>query len=67
MNNGYEFFAEVYDELTGNVDYEKRGHYFHKIMLDNNKKDGILVDLACGTGSLSEYFARLNYDVVGVD
>ena len=67
MNNGYEFFAEVYDELTGNVDYEKRGRYFHKIMLDNNKKDGILVDLACGTGSLSEYFARLNYDVVGVD
>lgn len=67
MNNGYEFFAGVYDELTGNVDYKKRGDYFHKIMLKNGKKDGIVVDLACGTGSLSEYFARLNYDVVGID
>lgn len=67
MNNSYDFFAQVYDDLTNNVDYNKRGAYFHKIMLNNGKNEGILVDLACGTGSLSEYFARLNYDVIGID
>lgn len=63
----YENFAPFYDELTGNIDYEKRGHYFHSIMKRYQKEKGILLDLACGTGSLSEFFARLNYDVVGVD
>lgn len=63
----YETFAGFYDELTGNVDYDKRGSYFLEIMKQHRKTDGILVDLACGTGTLSEFFARLNYDVIGVD
>lgn len=63
----YVAFAECYDELTGNVDYEKRGQYFHTILKKYGKEKGILLDLACGTGSLSEFFARLNYDVIGVD
>lgn len=63
----YENFAPFYDELTGNIDYEKRGAYFHSIMKRHHKEKGILLDLACGTGSLSEFFARLNYDVIGVD
>lgn len=66
MSN-YENFADSYDILTSNVDYEKRGAYFHEILVQNHVPEGILVDLACGTGSLSEYFARLNYDVIGVD
>lgn len=65
--SSYESFAGSYDILTGNVDYQKRGEYFHNIFLQYGKKSGILVDLACGTGSLSEFFARLNYDVIGVD
>lgn len=65
--NSYGQFAFSYDALTQNVDYEKRGAYFHQIMLAHHKTDGILVDLACGTGSLSEFFARLNYDVIGID
>jgi ubiquinone/menaquinone biosynthesis C-methylase UbiE len=65
--NSYGEFAFSYDMLTQNVDYEKRGSYFHQIMLQYHKTEGILVDLACGTGSLSEYFARLNYDVIGID
>lgn len=64
---GYQAFAGYYDELTGNVDYEKRGCYFWDIMKQHRKTSGILVDLACGTGTLSEFFARLNYDVIGVD
>lgn len=65
--SSYEAFAGCYDELTGNVDYEKRGEYFKRILHSYKKDSGILLDLACGTGSLSEYFAKENYDVIGVD
>lgn len=65
--SSYEYFAGCYDVLTGNVDYERRGEYFHQLMVEYGKTTGILVDLACGTGSLSEFFARLSYDVIGVD
>lgn len=65
--NSYDGFANSYDLLTSNVDYQKRGNYFHQILLQHGKQSGILLDLACGTGTLSEFFARLNYDVIGVD
>ncbi len=66
--SGYSVFARYYDELTANIDYKKRAEYFHKIIgkfksTDNN----ILLDLACGTGSISEEMAKLGYDVIGVD
>lgn len=67
MGTNYENFAASYDQLTANVDYEARGRYFHSILLQYGKEGGILLDLACGTGTLSEYFAGLGYDVIGVD
>ena len=66
--SGYSVFARYYDELTANIDYRKRGEYFHEIIKKfKTTKENILLDLACGTGSISEVMARLNYDVVGVD
>jgi len=68
MNDNYSNFARYYDILTSNIDYPKRGAYFHEVIsryktADNN----ILLDLACGTGSVSEVMAGLGYDVIGVD
>ncbi|MGN0612334.1 MAG: class I SAM-dependent DNA methyltransferase [Porcipelethomonas sp.] len=68
MNNSYGIFAEFYDELTENVDYRRRGEYFSSLIEKHGgKKNGVLLDLACGTGTLSEYFDSLGYDVIGVD
>ena len=64
---GYEAFASVYDALTGNVDYETLGAYLCDLLAANGVGRGILLDLACGTGTLSELFARRGYDVIGVD
>ena len=30
--SGYSAFARYYDELTANIDYKKRGEYFHAII-----------------------------------
>lgn len=66
--SGYSTFARFYDKLTANIDYQKRGEYFHKIIMKfKTTKENILLDLACGTGSISEVMAGLGYDVIGVD
>lgn len=66
--SGYSVFARYYDDLTANIDYRKRGEYFHDIIERfKTTKENILLDLACGTGSISEVMAGLGYDVVGVD
>ena len=64
---GYEDFAFVYDALTDNVDYESMGAYLCGLLAEHGVSSGILLDLACGTGTLSALFARRGYDVVGVD
>lgn len=68
MNNSYGIFASVYDLLTENVEYEKRAKYIDNIIKKfGGKENGILLDLACGTGTLSEIFSGLGYDVIGID
>ncbi|HBB72445.1 MAG TPA: class I SAM-dependent methyltransferase [Ruminococcus sp.] len=65
---GYSVFARYYDELTANIDYRSRAEYFHSIIKHfRETPGGILLDLACGTGSISQEMAVLGYDVIGVD
>lgn len=65
---GYSVFARYYDDLTANIDYIKRAEYFDAIIQKfKTTKENILLDLACGTGSISEEMAKLGYDVIGVD
>lgn len=66
--SGYSVFSKYYDVLTENIDYAERAEYFEKLIRRfGGKAGGILLDLACGTGSLSEEMAKLGYDVIGVD
>ena len=63
----YACFSKFYDTLTSNIPYHSRGDYLHAIFQKNPPPGPILLDLACGTGSLSEVMASLSYDVIGVD
>lgn len=68
MMTGYSTFARYYDSLTANIDYKKRAGYFHEIIKRYKNTEGtILLDLACGTGTISEEMAKIGYDVIGVD
>ena len=63
----YDNFSRFYDLLTDNVEYEKRADYFCRLLSLCGIKDGILLDLACGTGSISVEMAKRGFDVIGVD
>lgn len=63
----YSSFASVYDALTVNVDYKKRADYICDILKDYKITEGLLLDLACGTGSLSVEFSKRGFEVIGTD
>jgi len=63
----YGAFADVYDALTGNVDYPARAAYITRLLASYGVRDGLLLDLACGTGSLSVEFSRRGFEVIASD
>ena len=65
-NNGYGRFALFYDSLM-QADYDKISNRIDSLVMEFYNKRGILLDLACGTGTLCEKMAKMGYDVVGVD
>ena len=65
--SGYGNFASVYDQLITGVDYRQIGEYFDACIRKAGGRKGILLDLGCGTGSLSMVMDELGYDVIGVD
>lgn len=67
MNNSYLTFARYYDTLTQNINYTDIANYFYDILCCNDVKDGILLDLACGTGTMCELMFDKGYEIIGVD
>lgn len=65
---GYEdTFARFYDSLTADVDYRARGSFLKKLAKRHGGGFRLVLDLACGTGSLAVELARLGAEVIAVD
>ena len=60
-------FARVYDKFTDDSDLNARAEYLHSLLRSYGVAGGILLDLACGTGRLSEAFLQKGFDVIAVD
>ncbi len=76
----YQDFAAVYDELMDDTPYEKWGERIDSLIKkygvskpERNVEEvlaserNLVVDLGCGTGTLTELMYQKGYDMIGVD
>jgi SAM-dependent methyltransferase len=63
----YSSFAQVYDLFMDNVPYETWADRIEEILKRYGMKDGILLDLGCGTGKLTRLMEEKGFDMIGVD
>ena len=63
----YTGFAAVYDTFMDNVPYREWGEYIHSMLCEKGVKDGLVLDLGCGTGTMTEILAGYGYDMIGAD
>lgn len=64
----YNYFAYRYDELTENVDYDAGSDYISGFLNEQGiGEDSTLLDLACGTGTMSLLLKNRGYRVTGMD
>lgn len=65
--DAYTGFAEVYDLFMDNIPYEEWCGYVTGLLRERGIEDGLVLDLGCGTGTLTELLAQKGYDMIGVD
>lgn len=63
----YTALAEIYDEFMDNIEYEKMADRMEEILKREEISDGLLLDLGCGTGTITECMAAKGYDMTGID
>ena len=63
----YSGFAKVYDLFMDNIPYEEWTDYVKALLSEEGVTEGILLDLGCGTGSVTELLAKEGFDMIGID
>ena len=63
----YEKFAQVYDLFMDNIDYEEWADYITDHLKKYGIEDGLVLELGCGTGTMTGLLADKGYDMIGVD
>lgn len=67
MYEAYSTFASVYDKFMDNVPYKEWADNVAGILGENGIDEGIVLDLGCGSGTITELLAEKGYDMIGVD
>lgn len=65
--DAYTSFASVYDTFMDNIPYEEWAEYLIQLLKEYNINGGLVLDLGCGTGNMTELLAEAGYDMIGVD
>lgn len=65
--SAYGSFAYVYDIFMDNVNYRKWADYIIETLKQEQIEDGLVLELGCGTGTVTEMLADAGYDMIGID
>lgn len=63
----YTAFAKIYDEFMDNVDYDSWCARIVDMLKERGIENGLVLDLGCGTGTLTEMLSKAGYDMTGID
>ena len=63
----YESFAAVYDIFMDEVDYDGWSACLVRKLQENGIYGGLVCELGCGTGNITERLADAGYDLIGID
>ena len=63
----YTGFAQVYDIFMDNVPYDNWTEYLTGLLQEYGVKDGLVLELGCGTGKVTRRLALKGYDMIGID
>lgn len=63
----YTGFAKLYDLFMDNIPYEEWSNYIYGLLNEYKVENGLVLDLGCGTGSVTEFLADKGYDMIGID
>lgn len=63
----YGDFARIYDVFMDNVNYREWAAYLSGTLTEYGIRDGLVLELGCGTGTMTEFLAGAGYDMIGVD
>lgn len=63
----YESFAAVYDIFMDEVDYDGWSACIVQKLQENGIRGGLVCELGCGTGNITERLADAGYDLIGID
>ena len=67
QDNQFGMLAKYYDVLNYNANYKKVADYIEEVFEIYKKKPQLVLDLACGTGSLTVELDKRGYDMTGLD
>jgi len=63
----YTDFATVYDTFMDDTPYTEWCEFIHGLLKKYKIETGIIADLGCGTGTLTQKLAQKGYDMIGID
>ena len=62
----YAEFADIYDRLMSDVDYAAWADFYEHLFKKNQIQPHLVLDLGCGTGTLTNLMAKRGYDMTGI-
>ncbi len=63
----YQEFAYLYDIFMDNIPYEEWCAYLCGLLAEYGVTDGLVAELGCGTGTMTQLLMEAGYDMIGID